>query len=260
MPPKRTVEDIVEALLDTRLVEALGKALGATICKIVETRLDEKLESLLDTVTTLKADNARTMKAVADLSRENKALKTRMEELDAYSRSDNLIIHGLPESSYSEAASAQPPPSQPSSSIGGSREPNDSASPLETNVASEKVIIDFVNNKLHVPLSPADISVAHRLTKKPGDLRPAPIIVRFTNKRMRNAVYSARKVLFKTGFFINEQLTKDRAALLKEAKQLVKGKKLHGAWTNNGVVYIKISDLPNTRPIRVDHLGDLPRG
>lgn len=124
------------------------------------------------------------------------------------------------------------------------------------------MLLQFCNNVLDIPLTRDDISVAHRLPKRPTDPHPAAIIVRFTNRRARNAVYHARKTLAtrKPGVYINEHLIKSRAVVLSEARKLVKAKKLQGAWTFNGAVFIRLSDLPDSRPIRVESIKDLPRG
>ena len=50
------------------------------------------------------------------------------------------------------------------------------------------------------------------------------------------------------------------ANVFREARQLVKTKKLQGAWTASGIVYVKLSNLPDSRPIRVEEINDLPRG
>ena len=60
--------------------------------------------------------------------------------------------------------------------------------------------------------------------------------------------------------FINEHLIQRRAVVFREARALVKAKKLEGTWTVNGIVYIKLSGLPDSKPIRVEQLSDLPRG
>ena len=67
MPPKRTVDELIESLLEPRVIDALAKALGATIAGIVEAKLDEKFKDLFDTVKVLKADNLKINKTVADL-------------------------------------------------------------------------------------------------------------------------------------------------------------------------------------------------
>jgi len=169
----------------------------------------------------MKGENISTKKAVAVLEAENRALSTRVEELDAYSKGNNLIFHGLPQSSFAESASADQGVSSGSQRCYGVIEGQVG---VETSVASETTVIQFVNDVLNIPLTRDDISVAHRLRKLPNDSRPAPLVVRFTNRRARNAVYAARKSLasYKPTVYINEHLTKERASLFREARLLVK--------------------------------------
>ena len=64
----------------------------------------------------------------------------------------------------------------------------------------------------------------------------------------------------KPAVYINEHLTPSRAGILKEARKLVREKKLSGAWTMNGSVFIKLFDLPDSRPKRVTDIKHLPSG
>ena len=254
-PKKSTTDEFVEALLEPRVVEAISVAMADTISKLIQSTLEVKLEALLNRVAALEtqADTAQTERTT--LAEENKELRQRLEDIDAYSRSDNLVFHGLKTSTYSEAVGVR---SEDASSSQGSH----SDLPNDIHLDCERAVIEFCNTVLNVPLSKSDISLAHRLPKRPTDLRPAGVIVRFTNRRARNAVFYGRRALKKgdVRVFVNEQLTTSRAAILKEGRKLVKEKKLQGAWTNNGSVYIRLSDLPTSRPVKVQSIRDLPSG
>ena len=261
MGPKRTsIEDVIEALLDSRVVEQLGTALGTKISDIVERCLGDKLKDLNESITLLKVGNAILTKTVVELKTENKALKSKIDELDAYSKCDNLIFQGLPPSSFSEAVATG------GDSLTRTRQGDTTTGRSHviggSHAESERCILAFINDVLHVPLSLTDISKAHRLPKRRNDSHPAPLIVRFTNLRARNAVYAAKKSLasHKPPVYINEHLTADRAALFRQARGLVKSKKIQGAWTHNGSVFIKLSNLPQSSPLRVCSEADLPRG
>ena len=261
MGPKRNpCEDIIDALLDQRVIDSLCKALGSKISDIVEQRLGDKLKELLESINVLKADNTKSAKTILHLEAENKALRSQVDDLDAFSKCEDLIFQGLPPSSFSEAVAIGGDASSKDKGVGvgsagGSRV-------TESSAESERCILSFVNDVLNVPLSPMDISLAHRLPKRRTDSKPAPLIVRFTNLRARNAVYAARKSLasHQPAVFINEHLTKDRATLFYQARDLMKKKKIQGAWSHNGSIFIKLSNLPDTRPIRVCSVADLPRG
>ena len=64
----------------------------------------------------------------------------------------------------------------------------------------------------------------------------------------------------KPGVYINEHLTPGRSGLLREARKLVKEDKLAGAWSMNGAIFVRLSDLPDSRPKRVSDVKDLPSG
>ena len=75
--------------------------------------------------------------------------------------------------------------------------------------------------------------MAHRLPKNRTDSHPAHLVVRFTNLRIRNAVYAERKSLtsHKPAIYINEHWTKDRVALFYQARYLMKNKIIQGVPT-----------------------------
>ena len=255
---KNSSDDLIESLLEPRVMEALGKALGTTISAMVSKSVEERLETLLGRISNLEQRVHSEADERLKLAAENTLLQTRVAELEAYTRSENLIFHGLELTSMSEAIS------QPGDS---NDQPHSSGSPSnstlsETNRATEDNVLKFGSSPLGVSLPREDISVAHRLGKRPGDPKPAPVIVRFTTRRVRNAVFGARKSLKAKGVrvFINEHLTSSRAKVFGEARKLVKEKRLEGAWTNNGAVFIRLSGLPNSRPKKVELINDLPHG
>jgi len=86
MPPKSSITDeLVSALRDPRVTETLANL------------IESKTQPLIDTITELKSENERKAATILKLT-------TRVEELETYTRRDNLIITGLPVDSYAEAA------------------------------------------------------------------------------------------------------------------------------------------------------------
>jgi len=107
-------------------------------------------------------------------------------------------------------------------------------------------------------------SPAAKETKQPGDdSAPPRIIMRLTTRRVRDAMYAARRQLKlsspNTGsaVYINEDLTKESAALFKEARQLVKNKTVFGCWTTNDIVHVKRSSDGNCKPLKILSVSDL---
>jgi hypothetical protein len=93
---------------------------------------------------------------------------------EAYTRRDNLIITGLPVRSAAEAASIP-----------------DGDGRGEHGATTQQAVLELCNQHLNVPITPADISITHRLKKQPTAKGPPAVIVRFTNRIARDTVYAA---------------------------------------------------------------------
>jgi len=171
MSRKVKPDDVLDAILDPRAVEAIAKALAPFITTAFDKCLTDRLSSLLTHVDELRAENVKLNKELLQQSQ-------RIDDLEAYSRSENLIIRGLPEASVAERSSA----TLGSSSISHA----DTCKSVETNVNS------FCRDSLNVTVAPQDISIAHRIKAGPKEAT-RPIIVCFTSRRVRNEVYQARK-------------------------------------------------------------------
>lgn len=222
MPPKSRpiADDLIEALQDKKVAEALAKALSPLIDLSIEEAIGKRLEGLVTSVRELKGEIGRLHKRCEDAEKENAELKKtmssqdrRLDDMESYSRCDNIIIRGLPERSSAERATAAT-----------SLDARPSAQ--ESSEAVESTVVAFVNDSLGVEISPSDISIAHRIKAGPKDTT-RPVIVRFTSRKARNAVYNARKSLKDTGHkvFLSEHLTKATSDLFFEARKLLREKK-----------------------------------
>ena len=127
---------------------------------------------------------------------------------------------------------------------------------------TEKTVLKLFNDQLKVSVTPADISIAHRLRKRGGgstvNSGPPAAIVRFTNRKIRDKVYNARRVLRNVGarIFINEDLNSSTNKLFFQARQLVKFRSIHSALSYTGFVFIK--ETSTSRPKRITSSTDLP--
>ena len=240
MPPKRdsatAVDELISALSDKRVIDAIAGI------------LDEKLNKMMQTVVDLTDKNRRMSDDITELKNELKAANQKIEYLEGYNRLDNLIIAGLPVNNYAEAAAV---------STG-----NDGNS--ESSAVTESAVLQLMNNKLNVSVTPNDISFAHRLKSKPHERAPPNVIVRFTNRKARNAVFAARCQLSVTStassvntqrIYINEDLTKNTAELYRSVRQLVKQKRLFRCWTAGGAVFVKKS--AESQPMKLSLSSDL---
>ncbi len=89
-----------------------------------------------------------------------------------------------------------------------------------------------------------DINSTYRLGKqREGKVRD--VLVKFTSKKKRDLYYAKRKNTPKDDnnmkAFINEDLTPHRSKLFFDARCLVKRKRLHSTWTQEGNVMIKVT-------------------
>ena len=129
----------------------------------------------------------------------------------------------------------------------------------ESYASVEASVLKLCNETLSVPVDPREISVAHRLKAGKND-KYRPVIVRFTNRRVRDEVLRAKKKLIvprnnmttdsarAEKVFISEHLTRNVSILFFEARKLVKEKKIASAWTHKGLVNIKHTTDAQEKP------------
>ena len=106
-------DEIIEAFKDPTVVEAIASALGPFIARAIDAALEKRIGALQSAVAKLSQESAALDAKVLEVKAENERLATwvkeqgeRLEELEIYSRAHDLIIKGLPESSYSERATS----------------------------------------------------------------------------------------------------------------------------------------------------------
>ena len=133
------------------------------------------------------------------------AASNRSDDIDQYSRRDNLKIAGLI---------------------------------VEKNVSYADSIIEF-GSQLGVHIVHTDISIAHKL---PTKSKLSSTLVRFNRRSVRNDLYLARKKIKYTlnyKIYINEDLTHRRSNLLHSLKrdELTKS-----AWSYNGFICCTLKD------------------
>jgi len=112
-PAKVKPDDFVEALKDPRVVEAFDNAFSQFITQCIETVLSKWLKNLTTILTKLTAENETLKNAIheqsVELRGENDSLNklvsemsSRINDLESFTRSDNLIIRGLPKQTSAE--------------------------------------------------------------------------------------------------------------------------------------------------------------
>jgi len=220
----------------------------------VQEAIDTKLRSILGDIVTLKKDNillhtevGKLQSVVSTLRQSERDFAAKLDALEAYQRSDNVVVRGLTESMYAEVGSLS------------AGKDDDEMIRSETVVAAEETFLKFCNVRLHVKLTSSDISTAHRLPESSND-KARLLIIRFTNRRSRDLVLRAKKILRTDPgerIFLSEQLTKMVSNIFYEARKQVKEKKLFATWTTNGQVFIKKTSDTNERPLFIMNVEDL---
>ena len=176
-------------------------------------------------------------------------LVSKVEELEQYSRIDNVIISGLHVSAASYARAA-----------GGA----DEEGGLTTNDSVEIQVIKFFGDKMNVTVAPSDISACHQLptTRKVGSERTQKknIIVKFTNRKTKDEILRNGKLLKGSQVYVNEHLTKKTGDLAKLARDLRRENKVASTWTRNCKVFVRSLGAPEVaNTYRIGGMDDLNR-
>jgi len=133
----------------------------------------------------------------------------RINDLDQYSRRNNTIIAGIPET----------------------RDKN------ETSTETTLKDITTLNDKFKdIDIKMSDIDISHRLGRIQTD-RPRPIVVRFVWRVVRNEVMYRRRELKGTKIFINDDLSHLNRFMLVNIKTMISANE--AVWTRDGTLYHK---------------------
>lgn len=242
-------EDIIEAFRNDDVLAAMAKALTPFISRAVKEAMDNSLQDINTRLHMIEDNNKILNEKTQELTVENLGLKNRLRAaedalrtVELNERAHNIIISGLRESSYAERSTDSSATNSPQA---------------ESHAAVERTVLDVINNKLNVEAKPENIAVAYRLKKGQKD-STRPIFVKFTSRKVRDAVYSARKKLDGQNIYISEHLTKENSDLLFKARQLKRDGQIFSTWSRGGLVYIKMTDDVNAKPKLISSPLDLP--
>ena len=233
---KKFMEDLLEALLDSWVVEAIKGAVSSLMAPLLEkiqqlsTRVDSHESTITELVTVRSEQDYRIEQLIAD----NVILQKSIDALEVNSHMNNLVIKGLADAESGD-------------DVGDTRTPR--------HIILRQQALDFVSGSLNVPISLEDITFAFRMKRDEHD-QHRPLLVSFSNRHVRDEVYAARTRLKGRNIFVNENLTRRNSGIFSEARKLVKMKKFAKSWTFGGSVYV----LPNqsgSKPIRITEMSDL---
>uniref|UniRef100_A0A8D9B2D2 FP protein C-terminal domain-containing protein n=1 Tax=Cacopsylla melanoneura TaxID=428564 RepID=A0A8D9B2D2_9HEMI len=214
-----------------------------------ETRLMEKMTNTMKSVMTEEIEK---FKKVIDTQNEiikkleesnkkleesNNLLTIRVNDLEQYSIRSNIQITNIPEQAQEDL---------------------------------EKMICEL-GEKVGVKLDfKQDIQAIHRVPTK-STRSPKPIIVKFSNRQLRNTFIkkakekkmkcsqmdSTKDLLFSGNnqIYLNDHLTPANNKIFYEARKCVKEKRAKSAWTRDGKIYVKRDDM--SPPVQISSVEKL---
>ena len=223
--------------------------------------LDSEIKDKDDHILELEQSLAKKHNELKNLQSDVLDLGDKVNDLEQYSKRDNLLISGMRFIAPYNAAV-----------YGDTRnEPNATESnvlPHDRDIMAQN-FVNFVRDNLKVEINIGDITDIHTMydpdkaarTKPRTNNKPRPVltIVRFNNRRAREKILRARKALknANSAIYINEHLTKLNADLFRAAREAYNNKKFLGTWTVNGRVFVKSHDGRITGVSNKTQLKDL---
>lgn len=174
-------------------------------------------------------DELRQLKTVIkEKDKKIEELERRVEDLEQYTRMDDLVIFGL-ETTHRTYARI----------TAGDREGEEA--PRGELHSLEQQVIKFFNGK-DIPIDSKNIAACHTMPQKQDNR--LNIIIRFVSRKHKIEVLELAKKLKGTRVYVNEHLTKRNAEIARQARILKKEKRIQDAWTRNCRVMIRLNGTP----------------
>lgn len=203
MPPKQNYGDLKES------IDSLAEDVSA-----VKTQQTQLLE-LLEEVKQLRLQNQEKSRRITELER-------RVDDLEQYSRINDVIISGIQIKPRSYARAV----------VGDDGEPGEQ----ETRSVEQQVAADLQSRGIELDLE--HIEACHPLRQNSDK---SIIIMRFANRRNKTALMKQRNKLKGSKVFINEHLTKKNADIAKKARYLKKQQRIQDTWVTNCKIFVKLN-------------------
>ncbi|XP_070543898.1 uncharacterized protein [Ptychodera flava] len=188
-------------------------------------QMKEEMKELKTEIANTKEENAALRDQLTAAHRDLGNTKDELNELQQYSRRNNLEIHGIPQ---------------------------------HNNEDTDNIVIKIAA-AIGVDVTSSDIDISHRLPRRHSQQRerqlPPPIIVKFVRRSVRNTLYYSRRNLqgktpthlhlddnATNSIFINENLSPSVKRLFHQVNDRRKHLKWRYIWTNNGKIYTRKDD------------------
>ncbi|XP_063618698.1 uncharacterized protein LOC134791578 [Cydia splendana] len=160
------------------------------------------------------------LKAVSSLQDQMEFVLRTLEEMESRSRTNILLLHGVPEAQGEDTSSAA---------------------------------VDILRQTLKV--DGITLMACYRLGRNLIPSKPRPILLKFGCHRTRDAVWAAKKLLKGSGRTLSEFLTSTRHAVFLEARKQYGVK---GSWTSDGRIVVQCHDGVRRKVVTLAELEALP--
>ena len=210
------------------VIKIHAKKIADECIKTSEAKTNSQIGQLKEEIQTLKKEKVKLQEVIEDMTKQQRKLqrlqhesnlirsevkdiKTKSDMLEQEQYQNNLQIVGLPEVKDNDEI---------------------------------KQLIKLSKEKLGVKIRSSDIKEVIRLGKRKEKGPPRNTIVKFQEKSTKVKLCEHKKKLAAQkdpvkNIYLNDHLTRQRQHLLYAARQLVKSKKLFGAWTQGGNILVK---------------------
>ena len=209
-----------------------------------------KVTQQLKTLTVLVSEVKQLKEIIKEKDRTIDQLEKRVQDLEQYTRKEDVIITGL---------KIKPRTFAKAVATGGIINEDAADEDLQT---VERQLLDFLGTQ-KINVDSSEISACHMLPRKDRDgvkLDPA-IIIRFVNRKNKTALMKQWKKLNGTNVYLNEHLTRKNAEIAREARFLKKKGKINATWTRDCKVLIRVNGPTpeQEKTVTVRELSDLDK-
>lgn len=227
MDPKNFALVFSQALTEDSVCQGLRKAMRP-LTDPIENKLDNAIKRIDNLEISVDENNVKI---------DN--IEHKLDEIEKYARKDNIRLVGIPELTTNTL-----------SGRGTQQTENETTS---------STVVNFLKDAMNLDIHQYDIGNSYRLGQlnRTDRTRPRDILVQFTSNLVKQLVMRNRRKLRDSHrtIFINDDLTQRNALLFQKAREEIRNRKLHAAWTRDGNVYAKLHD--NSKPTKIDYYKDL---
>ena len=200
-------------LIITETLEEMREKIIGTVVKrveIIESELHEKADENDKLKKEIEQCKSQNILLEQQLKKETDKRIENDNEMEQYSRRNNIRISGLSKDNPTESAQE-----------------------------STEGVLNLLNTKLGLSLNFQDIDIAHRLGRFKPDKKRA-VIVKFVHRHVKQNVLRNAHKLKNTSLSINEDLTKINQSVLASLRVKTKGKDtIEKSWSVEGKIYAK---------------------